>query len=115
MSKNIKAQRARRIRKCLHILGSRYLWMAIPKMLEDEIVKTAIETFNDEDIDCDYHGCLFELAVEMAADFHGFGVFATVYDELVIRAPSSGNALGVIDKIDDDTFNSFCIDGYIKL
>ena len=40
-----------------------------------------------DDIDASPYGPLFELAVLMSHDLHGYGSFATVYDDVVVVLP----------------------------
>ncbi|MGI5940390.1 MAG: hypothetical protein ACOX8V_06895 [Thermoleophilia bacterium] len=71
----------RKIRAALRKVCSQHLWMAVPKDLEDEIVDEATGHIADEDIDASPYGPLFELAVFITHDYHGYGRFATVYDD----------------------------------
>lgn len=76
-----------RIRSSLRKVCSQHLWMAVPPELEDAIVRAACEEISPEDIDASPYGMLFELAVGMARDYHGYGSFATVYDDEVTLLP----------------------------
>ena len=77
----------RRIRAALRKACSQHLWMAVPRELEDEIVDAAASEIADGDIDASPYGLLFELAAAMAHDYHGYGTFATVYDDVVVVLP----------------------------
>lgn len=77
----------RKIRAALRKACSQHLWMAVPRELEDAIVDAAANGIADEDIDASPYGSLFELAVFMAHDYHGYGTFATVYDDVVVVLP----------------------------
>ena len=77
----------RKIRAALRKACSQHLWMAVPRELEDAIVDAAAAGIADEDIDASPYGPLFELAVFMAHDYHGYGTFATVYDDVVVVLP----------------------------
>lgn len=77
----------RRIREALRKACSQHLWMAVPRELEDEIVDAAASEIADEDINASPYGLLFELAAAMAHDYHGYGTFATVYDDVVVVLP----------------------------
>ena len=77
----------RKIRAALRKACSRHLWMAVPQELEDAIVDEAAGHIADEDVDASPYGPLFELAVYMAHDYHGHGMFATVYDDVVAVLP----------------------------
>ena len=61
--------------------------MAVPRDLEDAIVDAAAAEISDEDVDTSPYGPLFELAVFMAHDYHGYGTFATAYDDVVVVLP----------------------------
>ena len=61
--------------------------MAVPRELEDTIVDEAANHIADEDIDASPYGPLFELAVIMSHDYHGYGSFATVYDDVIVVLP----------------------------
>ena len=76
-----------KIRTALRRACSQHLWMAVPRELEDKIVDEAANHIADEDIDASPYGPLFELAVLMAHDHHGYGTFATVYDDVVVVLP----------------------------
>ena len=77
----------RKIRSALRKACSQHLWMAVPRELEDAIVDEAAAHIADDDIDASPYGPLFELAVLMSHDFHGYGSFATVYDDVVVVLP----------------------------
>lgn len=77
----------RKIRGALRKACSQHLWMAVPQELEDAIVDAAVNEIADEDINASPYGILFELAVAMAHDYHGYGTFATVYDDVVVVLP----------------------------
>ena len=77
----------RKIRAALRQVYSQHLWMSVPKDLEDEIVDEAASRISYEDIDASPYGPLFELAVFMAHEYHGYGTFATVYDDEVAVLP----------------------------
>ena len=76
-----------RIRLALRKACSQHLWMPVPPDLEDAIVDAAVEQIADGDVDASPYGLLFELAVFMAHDYHGYGTFATVYDDEVTVLP----------------------------
>ena len=76
-----------RIRPALRKVCSQHLWMPVPPDLEDAIVYAAAEQIPMEDIDASPYGMLFYLAVTMAHDYHGYGTFATVYDDEVTVLP----------------------------
>ena len=76
-----------RVRAALRKACSQHLWMPVPPDLEDDIVDAAVGSIADEDVDASPYGVLFELAVAMAHDRHGYGVFATVYDDEVTVLP----------------------------
>ena len=76
-----------RVRSALREACSKHLWMAVPAELEDAIVEAACERIAPEDIDASPFGLLFDLAVRMAHKHHGYGSFATVYDDEVILLP----------------------------
>jgi hypothetical protein len=61
--------------------------MAVPRELENAIVDAAAAEISEEDVDASPYGPLFELAVFMAHDYHGYGTFATVYDDVVVVLP----------------------------
>lgn len=77
----------RKIRSALRKACSQHLWMAVPRELEDAIVDEAANHIADEDIDASPYGPLFELAVIMSHDYHGYGSFATVYDDVIVVLP----------------------------
>lgn len=77
----------RKIRAALRKACSQHLWMAVPRELEDAIVDAAAGCIADEDVDASPYGPLFELAVFMAHGYHGYGTFATVYDDVVVVLP----------------------------
>ena len=77
----------RKIRGALRKACSQHLWMAAPRELEDAIVDEAANRIADEDIDASPYGPLFELAVIMSHDYHGYGSFATVYDDVIVVLP----------------------------
>ena len=77
----------RKIRSALRKACSQHLWMAVPRELEDTIVDEAANHIADEDIDASPYGPLFELAVIMSHDYHGYGSFATVYDDVIVVLP----------------------------
>lgn len=77
----------RKIRAALRKACSQRLWMAVPRELEDAMVDAAAGSIADEGIDASPYGPLFELAVFMAHDYHGYGTFATVYDDAVVILP----------------------------
>ena len=77
----------RKIRSALREACSQHLWMAVPRELEDTIVDEAANHIADEDIDASPYGPLFELAVIMSHDYHGYGSFATVYDDVIAVLP----------------------------
>jgi hypothetical protein len=77
----------RKIRAVLREACAQHLWMAVPRELEDEIVNAAASEIADEDVDSSPYGPLFELAVSMAHDYHGYGTFATAYDDVVVVLP----------------------------
>ena len=77
----------RKIRSALRRACSRHLWMAVPRELEDAIADAAANGIADEDVDASPCGPLFELAVLMAHDYHGYGMFATIYDDVVVVLP----------------------------
>ena len=77
----------RKIRSALREACSQHLWMAVPRKLEDAIVDEAANHIADEDIDASPYGPLFELAVIMSHDYHGYGSFATVYDDVIAVLP----------------------------
>ena len=77
----------RKIRSALRKACSQHLWMAVPRELEDAIVDAAAAEISEEDVDASPYGPLFELAVFMAHDYHGYGTFATAYDDVVVVLP----------------------------
>ena len=77
----------RKIRSALRKACSQHLWMAVPRELEDAIVDEAANHIADEDIDASPYGPLFELAVIMSHDYHGYGSFATAYDDVIVVLP----------------------------
>jgi len=77
----------RKIRSALRKACSQHLWMAVPRELEDAIVDEAANHIADEDIDASPYGPLFELAVIMSHDYHGYGSFAAVYDDVTVVLP----------------------------
>ena len=77
----------RRIREALRKACSQHLWMAVPRELENAIVNAAAAEISEEDVDASPYGPLFELAVFMAHDYHGYGTFATAYDDVVVVLP----------------------------
>ena len=86
LSRN-RTRGTRKIRAALRKACSQHLWMAVPRDLEDAIVGAAASGIADEDIDASPYGLLFELAVAMAHDYHGYGTFATAYDDVVVVLP----------------------------
>ena len=76
-----------KVRAALREACSRHFWMPVPAELEDRIVEAAARPIADEGIDASPYGPLFELAVGMAHEHHGYGAFATVYDDTVIVLP----------------------------
>ena len=77
----------RKIRAALRKACSQHLWMAVPRELENAIVDAAAAEISEEDVDASPYGPLFELAVFMVHDYHGYGTFATVYDDVVVVLP----------------------------
>ena len=77
----------RNIRSALRKACSQHLWMAVPQELEDAIVSAAEREIAEGDIDASPYGLLFELALAMAHEYHGYGTFATVYDDEVTVLP----------------------------
>lgn len=75
------------IRTSLRKVCSQHLWMPVPQELEDKIVDAAANQLAPEDIDASPYGVLFELAVEFAHEYHGYGVFASVYDDEISVLP----------------------------
>ena len=71
----------KKIRRALRKVCSKHLWMAVPQELEDEIVDSALRQLPEKEINPSPYGELFELAVSMAHDYHGYGTFATIYDD----------------------------------
>ena len=61
--------------------------MPVPPELEDAIVDVALAEIPMEDIDASPYGVLFELAVRMAHEYHGYGTFTTVYDDEMTVLP----------------------------
>ena len=59
----------------------------MPRDLEDAIVDAAAGSISDGDVDASPYGPLFGLAVLMAHDYHGYGTFATGYDDVVAILP----------------------------
>ena len=78
----------RRVRRALRKVCSQHLWMPVPPELEDSIVNAATEQIAPEDVDTSPYGLLFELAVDMAHDYLGYGSFATIYDDEVTILPN---------------------------
>lgn len=76
-----------RVRRTLRKVCSQHLWMPVPPELEGEIVDAALRLISPDDIDASPYGLLFELAVDMAHEYLGYGAFATVYDDEVIVLP----------------------------
>ena len=76
-----------RIRHALRKVCSQHLWMPVPPDLEDAIADAAAGQIAGEDVDASPYGPLFELAGMMAHDYHGYGRFATVYDDEVAVLP----------------------------
>ena len=132
----MRGKNARRaVRNRLRTVCSRHLWMAVPKELEDYVVREAVASIPSEDLDASYHGPLFELAVRCAVWYHtgmldlgrplgvqglpwmseDWGDFAviTAYDAVV--AVSTADAAGAeidVDAMDDADFYAFCANGY---
>ena len=79
----------RRIRAALRKVCSQHLWMAVPEDLEDQIVIRASAELSDQDIDASPYGELFELIVDMAHAYHGYGTFVVVYDDEVTVVPTT--------------------------
>ena len=77
----------RNIRSALRKACSQHLWMAVPRELEDAIVSAAEREIPEEDIDASPYGLLFGLALDMVHEYHGYGSFATVYDDVVAVLP----------------------------
>ena len=77
----------RKIRGALRKACSQRLWTAVPRELEDVIVDEAAGYIADDDVNASPCGPLLELAVAMAHDYHGYGTFATVYDDVVAVLP----------------------------
>ena len=75
------------IRSALRKVCSQHLWMAVPQGLEDAIVSAAEREIPEEDIDASPYGLLFEFALAMTHEYHGYGTFATVYDDVVAVLP----------------------------
>lgn len=76
-----------RIRLAPRKACSQHLWMPAPSDLEDAIVGAAAEQTAYEDVGASPYGILLFLAVTMAHDCHGYGTFATVYDDGVTVLP----------------------------
>ncbi len=66
---------------------SQYLLMAVPWELEDAIIDEAAGCIAGEDFDASPWVSPFELAVLMAHNYHGYGAFATIYDNMVVVLP----------------------------
>ena len=76
-----------KIRLALRHVCSQHLWMPVPKTLENAIVEVADKEIAIEDINASPYGLLFELAVNMAHIYHGYGRFASFYDDEITIQP----------------------------
>ena len=83
----LKIGNNQKIRSVLRKACPQHLWMAVPRELENAVVDAAAIGISDEDIDASPYGPLLELAVFMAHDYHGYGTFATAYDDVVVVLP----------------------------
>ena len=94
----------RKIRAALRKACSQHLWMAVPRDLEDAIVDAAAGSIADEDVDASPYGPPFGLAVLMAHDYHGYGTFATVYDDVAAILP-----IAHPEAFDDGEPGTYCV------
>lgn len=127
-----------KVRRTLQQVCSRYLWCAVPTVLEDYICVLASSVLDDKDIYDSSHGPLFEIAVDCAHRYHAglldldstsdLYVHETyeILDNTILRVVTVYDALITIDigheaciaptrEMSDDEFERWCMEGYYSL